>query len=141
MCLGTALVWSIGITMMDYAITYSAVAGLGASYAIVTVRIAAMALILLVLAPLIDRDRGFLKISRRGVILLCVGGLIANGLGWLLMNYSFQTSPESYVIPISSTSPLFATFAGFLLFQEKATVKTIVGAAAIVAGIVLLFLV
>jgi drug/metabolite transporter, DME family len=141
MCLGTALVWSIGITMMDFAVTTSTVSGFGTNYAIVTVRIAAMALILLVLAPFIDRDRGFLRVSRRGVILLCVGGLVANGLGWLLMNYSFQTSPESYVISISSTSPLFATVAGFLLFHEKATLKTVFGAVAIVAGIVLLFIV
>ncbi|MGD6853017.1 MAG: DMT family transporter [Candidatus Bathyarchaeia archaeon] len=141
MCLSTAVVWSIGITMMDVAITSSAVTGLGANYAIVTVRIVSMALILLVLAPFIDKDRGFLKISRRGVILLCIGGLIANGLGWLLMNYSFQYLPEATAVPISSTSPLFATFAGFLFFQEKATVKTIAGAAAIVAGILLLFIV
>jgi len=141
MCLGTAVVWSVGITMMDLAVTASTVNGLGANYAIVTVRIVAMALILLVLAPFVDRDRVFLKLNRRTVVLLCVGGLVANGLGWLLMNYAFLNLTEAQAVPISSTSPLFATLAGFLFFREKATVKTVAGAISVVIGIALIFVI
>jgi len=140
-CLAAALVWSVSLTMMDLAVTNSSVNGLEANYAVVTVRIATMALIFLVLAPFIDRDRGFLKMKRRAVLLLCVGGLIANGLGWVFMNISFQNLVEAQAVPISSTSPLFATIAGFLFLHEKAAIKTISGAVAIVAGIVLIFLV
>lgn len=141
MCLGTALVWSISITMMDLAVTSSTVSGLGANYAIVTVRIASMALILLALAPFVDKDHGFLKMNRRTILLLCIGGLVANGLGWILMNFSFQNIVEARAVPISSTSPLFATLAGFLFLHEVATAKTILGAVAIVVGIVLIFIV
>lgn len=140
MCLGTAFAWSISVTTMDVAITSATVDGLGANYAIVTVRIAAMALLLLAISPLIDRDRGFLKMSHRTIVLLCVGGLVANGLGWFLMNYSFLQIDPARAIPISSTSPLFAAIAGFLFLREKASLKTISGAVAVVAGIVLIFM-
>ena len=146
LCLGTAVAWSVGVTLMDVAIMDVAVSSTGintldANYAIVTLRLAVMALVLLPLAPLIDRGRGFLKVSKSNVLLLCLGGLVANGLGWLLMNYSFLNISEVQAVPISSTSPLFAALAGFVLFHEKATVKTILGAVAIVVGIILIFIV
>jgi drug/metabolite transporter (DMT)-like permease len=138
--LGAAIAWSVGVILMDVALS-SAPQTLDANYAIVTLRLVTMALVLVGLAPFIDRTRGFLKMKKRTVLLLCVGGLIANGVGWVLMNYSLQTIPESQSIPISSTSPLFAALAGFVLFHEKATVKTILGGVAIVVGIVLIFIV
>jgi drug/metabolite transporter (DMT)-like permease len=138
--LGAAIAWSVGVILMDVAL-FSAPQSLDANYAIVTLRLVTMALVLVSLAPFIDRTRGFLKMKKRTVLLLCVGGLIANGVGWVLMNYSLQTIPEAQSIPISSTSPLFAALAGFVLFHEKATVKTILGCIAIVAGIILIFIV
>ena len=78
----TAVAWSVSITMMDFAVTTPGVVnGLDANYAVVTVRIAGMALVMLAIAPLLDRERGFLKLGWRTVLLLCVGGLVANGLG------------------------------------------------------------
>ena len=136
----TAVVWSISLTLMDIVVS-NGITGLQANYAITTIRITSIALFLGAAAPFIDKSRGFLKISRRGIALLCIGGLIANGLGWLLMNYSFLTLPEAQAIPISSTSPLFASFAGYLLFREKATVWSVSGAIAIIVGIVLIFIV
>jgi drug/metabolite transporter (DMT)-like permease len=138
--LGAAIAWSIGVILMDVAL-FSAPQTLDANYAIVTLRLVTMALVLVGLAPFIDRSRGFLKMKKRTVLLLCIGGLIANGVGWVLMNYSLQTIPEAQSIPISSTSPLFAALAGFVLFSEKATVKTVLGGVAIVVGIILLFIV
>jgi drug/metabolite transporter (DMT)-like permease len=141
LCLGTAFAWSIGVTLMDVAVSTSTVTSLDANYAIVTLRLATMALVMLAFAPFIDRDRGFLKMNKEAVLLLCVGGLIANGLGWLFMNYSFLLISEAQAVPISSTSPLFAALVGFVLFHEKVTAKTIFGAVAIVVGIVLIFIV
>ena len=100
-----------------------------------------MALLMLALAPLLDREHGFLKVSRRTVVLLCVGGVVANGIGWLLMNYSFLNIAASQAIPISSTTPLFSTVAGFALFREKMTRNNILGAVLIVAGVALIFIV
>ena len=137
--LATALVWSFSITLMDAAVMAANVSTIGENYAIVTVRIASLGLLFLVASPLIDRDRNFLKLKRRDILLLCVGGLVANGLGWLLMNYSFTQIMASQAIPISSTSPLFAAMAGFLFFREKATAKTMLGGVAVVAGVALIF--
>jgi drug/metabolite transporter (DMT)-like permease len=94
----------------------------------------------MLLAPFLDREHGFLKMKRSTVIGLCVGGLVANGVGWLLMNYSFLNIPLTQATPISSTSPLFAAIAGFMLFHEKMTTRAVLGATAIVAGIALIFI-
>jgi DME family drug/metabolite transporter len=137
--LGAAIAWSVGVILMDVALS-SAAQTLDANYAIVTLRLVTMALVFVGLAPFIDRSRGFLKMKKRTILLLCVGGLVANGVGWMLMNYSLQTIPEAQSIPISSTSPLFAAIAGFMLFREKATVKTVLGGVFIVVGIILIFI-
>jgi drug/metabolite transporter (DMT)-like permease len=137
----TAVVWSVSVTLMDVAVKMPGVDSLEANYAVVTTRIAAMALLMVALAPLLDREHGFLKISRKTVVLLCVGGLVANGVGWLLMNYSFLNIAASQAVPISSTTPLFSTVAGFAFFREKMTRNNILGAVFIVAGIALIFIV
>jgi DME family drug/metabolite transporter len=139
--LTTAFVWSVSITLMNVAVTMPGVNSIDANYAIITTRIAAMALILLLLAPVIDRNRGFLKMKRKTILLLCLGGLVANAIGWLLMNYSFLNILEAQAVPISSTTPLFSALAGFVLFREKVTVNRVFGAVIIVAGVVLIFLV
>jgi DME family drug/metabolite transporter len=138
--LGTAVIWSISLTMMNIVVS-SGVVGLDTNYAIVTLRIASIAVLLTVFSPFIDKGHGFLKISKKVIVLLCAGGLIANGLGWLLMNYSFLFTSETAAVPISSTSPLFAALAGFLFFREKATLLPILGVISIVAGIILIFIV
>jgi len=135
----TAVIWSVSITLMDVAV--SSVNTLDGNYAIITLRIASIAFFFMLLAPFLDREHGFLKMKRSTIIGLCVGGLIANGIGWLLMNYSFLNIAVAQAVPISSTSPLFATVAGFTLFHEKMTTKTVLGAIAIVAGIGLIFIV
>jgi len=100
-----------------------------------------MAVVIVGLAPVVDRAHGFLKVKRRTMIELCVGGLVANAAGWLLMNYSLLNVVASQAVPISSTTPLFAAIAGFMLFREKLTRNNALGAVMIVAGIVLIFIV
>ena len=140
--LATALVWSVSITLIDYVVSMpGVVSGLGANFALVTLRIVGMAFLVLVFAPLLDRERGFLKLTWKSVALLCIGGLVANGLGWLLMNYSFLNIAESQAVPISSTTPLFSTLAGFAFFREKITRNNTLGALAVVVGVALIFVV
>ena len=138
--LGTAVIWSVSLTMMNIVVS-SGINDLNTNYAIVTLRIASIALLLTAFSPFIDRAHGFLKISKKAIVVLCAGGLIANGLGWLLMNYSFLFTSETQAIPISSTSPLFAALAGFLFFREKATLSTILGVISVVVGIILIFII
>jgi len=140
--LATAVVWSISLTLMDFAVTMpGVVSGLEGNYAIVTVRIVGMTVGMLALAPLLDRKHEFLKLKWQAVVLLCLGGLVANGLGWLLMNYSFLNISESQAVPISSTTPLFSALAGFAFFREKMTSNNILGAILVVAGVAMIFIV
>jgi DME family drug/metabolite transporter len=139
--LATAVVWSVSITLMDVAVTMPGVNSMDASYAIITTRIAAMAVFMIALSPVLDRDHGFLKMKRSTLIELCIGGLVANGVGWLLMNYSFLNILEAQAVPISSTTPLFSTIAGFALFHEKMTANNTLGAIVVVAGIFLIFMI
>jgi drug/metabolite transporter (DMT)-like permease len=57
------------------------------------------------------------------------------------MNYSFLNILSAQVVPISSTKPIFSAFAGFLLFKEKSTLSSILGAVVAVVGVVLIFMV
>jgi len=138
--LSTAVIWSVSLTLMNVVVSSSS-GDLGTNYAIVTLRIASLALLFTAFSPFIDKRHGFLRISKKATVVLCLGGLIANGLGWILMNYSFLLIPQTIAVPISSTSPLFAALTGFLLFREKATLWTILGAISVVTGIVLIFIV
>jgi len=139
--LAAAAAWSVSVTLMGVAVKMPGVNSFDANYAIVTVRIAALAVLFMMFAPLIDRNRGFLKLKRRTIIELTIGGLVANALGWLLMNYSFLNIPQAQAVPISSVTPLFSALAGFLLFREKATVNRVLGAIVVVMGVILIFII
>jgi drug/metabolite transporter (DMT)-like permease len=139
--LATAILWSVSVTLMDVAVSHFGTSGLNANFAIVVLRLIPLSIFLLAFSPLIDKNKKFLKMDRSTAILLCVGGLVANGIGWVLMNVSFMNIVGSRAIPISSTTPLFSALAGFLLFYEKATVENAVGAFAVVVGVSLIFLV
>jgi DME family drug/metabolite transporter len=136
----TAVAWSVSLTLMDVVVTLPSVNSLDANYAVVTARLAVIALFMLVFSPVLDRNRGFLRVKRRTLIELCVGGLVANAVGWLLMNYSFQTIIEAQAVPLSSATPLFSAIAGFALFHEKMTINNTLGAIIIVAGVSLIFI-
>lgn len=138
--LGAAISWSVSITLMNFAVTVANLSSFDVNYAVVTTRIAAIALLLLMFAPVLDRSHGFLEVKRSTLIELCVGGLIANAVGWLLMNYSFLNILEAQAVPISSTTPLFSAIAGFALFHEKVTASNALGAIVVVVGIFLIFM-
>ncbi|MEM2099168.1 MAG: DMT family transporter [Candidatus Bathyarchaeia archaeon] len=138
--LTTALAWSISITLMNFAVSMAHVNSLDANYAVVTTRIAVVAVFLLVFSPVLDKKRTFLKVNRGTIITLCAGGLVANGIGWLLMNYGLLNALEAQVVPISSTTPLFSALAGFLLFHEKLTASKTLGSILVVVGISLIFM-
>jgi uncharacterized membrane protein len=105
------------------------------------VRVIAIAVSFLAISPIMDRGLGFLKMKRKTVATLIAGGIVALGLGWFFLSYSFVGTSQSRAVPISSTTPLFSTLASIVLLHEKVTVKNAVGSAIIVTGIFLIFLV
>jgi DME family drug/metabolite transporter len=139
LALATALLWSVSIAMMGLAVTETQ--NLNAAFAINAVRVFTIAVSFAVAAPLLDKSLGFLKMRRRTVVALLVGGIVALGLGWFLLNYSFLDTPQSRAVPISSATPLFSTIAGVLLLHEKVNAKIALGSVMVVAGIFMIFLV
>jgi DME family drug/metabolite transporter len=137
--LATAVMWSVSITMIDMAVTLPETSSLDHALAINTIRVTAIAVSLLVSAPIIDRDFGFLKMQRKTLAALIFGGIVALGLGWFFLTYSFINTSESQAVPISSTTPLFSTLSGIVFLHEKVTARNAVGSIMIVVGIFLIF--
>ena len=137
--LATAVMWSVSITMIDMAVTLPETSSLDHALAINTIRVAAIAVSLLVSAPIIDRGFGFLKMQRKTLAALIFGGIVALGLGWFFLTYSFTNTSESRAVPISSTTPLFSTLSGIVFLHEKVTARNAVGSIMIVVGIFLIF--
>lgn len=136
--LATAIIWSTSITMINVAVMDAS--DINYALAINTLRVSAVALFMLSLSPLLDRNLSFLKIDKKTLITLVAGGIVALGLGWFFLTFSFTKTLESRAVPISSTTPLFSTISGKALFHEKVTAKDAAGALLIVAGIFMIFL-
>lgn len=90
--LSTAIAWSISISMINLAVREAS--SLEQAYAINTVRLLRVAFALLVVA-LADRNTDFIKVERKTAAMLLAGGLIAVGLGWFLLTFSFTKIPEA----------------------------------------------
>jgi DME family drug/metabolite transporter len=135
----TALLWSVSIAMMDLAVEKTP--NLSDAFAINTLRVLTIAVSLAVAAPFLDKSRSFLRMRRRTVATLVGGGIVALGLGWFLLAYSFIDTSAARAVPISSATPLFSTLAGTLLLHEKVNAKNVMGSIIIVAGIFIIFLV
>jgi drug/metabolite transporter (DMT)-like permease len=136
--LATAMLWSISISLMNFAVKEAP--DLDHALVISTVRVATIGGLMLAFSPVVDRRMSFLKVGRKAAVASIVGGIFALGLGWFLLAYSFTVTSQSVSVPISSTTPLFSTIAGVLLLHEKATIRYFLGSIMIVLGIFLLFL-
>jgi drug/metabolite transporter (DMT)-like permease len=139
--LATAMIWAVSITMINMAVKLPEKGGLDTALAINTIRVAAVAVFLLASAPITDREFGFLKMHRKTLAALVFGGIVALALGWFLLTYSFFYTSESQAVPISSTTPLFATVSGIIFLHERVTAKNVAGSIMVVVGVLLIFIV
>lgn len=136
--LATAILWSVSITMINMAVKDTRT--LDQALVVNTIRVAGIAVFFLVLAIVAKRKLSFLKVQRKTLVELIAGGIVALGLGWFFLTYSFVQILESRAVPISSTTPLFSTLAGMVLLHEKVTKKIAAGSIIIVIGIFLIFI-
>ncbi len=135
----TAIIWSVGIAMINVAMKETP--DIDHAYTLNILRIISAAALTTAGMSLIDRKPGFTNIRRNNLIAIITGGIVALGVGWFLLTYSLINIPEAQAVPISSTTPLFSTFLGAALLREKLTAKTAVGSIIIVLGVFLIFLV
>jgi transporter family protein len=66
------------------------------------------------------------------------GGVVAGAVGMLCFYTALKGAPLSKVMPIAFTSPLFGVMMGLALGGETLTIKTVVGMALTIGGIILL---
>lgn len=137
LALSTAITWSISISIINLAVRN--IQSLEHAYAVNTLRLLAAAVLLLVYSLISMKGLAFVKVGWRNAALLLSGGLIAIGLGWFLLTFSFLLIPESKAVPISSTTPLFSTLAGITFLHERVTAKIVLGSVMVVAGIFMVF--
>ena len=134
----TAAIWSVSIAMMGVAVKEAS--DIDHALVINVVRVISISVAMLAFSPIVDRKLGFLKVRKKTVVTLIAGGIVALGVGWFMLSYSFTLSPQARAVPISSTTPLFSTLAGIMLLRERVTARNVLGSILIVAGIFLVFL-
>jgi len=139
--LASAIVWSVSIIFMDHALESSQLATIDAALVVNLARMATTSLLFLALSPLIDRRFLFMKLKRKTWIILASAGIIALGLGWVLLAVSLSFTEASRAVPISSVSPLFTTLIGAFFLKEKVTLRIFAGSVLIVLGTSALFVV
>lgn len=93
-----------------------------------------------VLAPLVWRDRPRVLGECRGYLRPALIVAILGPLGYILVLYAMQLAPVSHVAPARELSTLIGTWLGARMLQEKAAPARLAGAACIVAGVVSLAL-
>lgn len=72
------------------------------------------------------------------VYMVVGGGVVAGAVGMLCFYTALKGAPLGRVMPIAFTSPLFGVLMGLMLGGEPLTIKTTVGMALTIGGIVLL---
>ncbi len=68
------------------------------------------------------------------------GGIMAGSVGMLCYYIAIKGAPLGRVMPIAFTSPLFGALMGILFSGEPITIKTVLGTALTVGGIIVLTL-
>lgn len=82
---------------------------------------------------------GIAAISRRSWLFLILSGL-ATGASWLFYYRALQIGEASKVVPVDKLSIVFTLVLAFVFLHEKFTPKSIVGAALITAGTLVMVL-
>ena len=84
-------------------------------------------------------QNGIGAISRRSWLFLILSGL-ATGASWLFYYRALQMSEASKVVPVDRLSIVFTLILAFVFLHEKFTPKSIVGAALITIGTLVMVL-
>lgn len=83
--------------------------------------------------------KGIAALSKQNIFFLIISG-IATGLSWVFYFKALQIGDVSKVAPIDKLSVALTVVLAFIFLGEALSVKTIIGAALIVAGTVVLII-
>lgn len=82
---------------------------------------------------------GIAAISRKSWLFLILSGL-ATGASWLCYYRALQTGDASKVVPIDKLSVVITLILAFVFLHEQFTAKSLIGAALITAGTLIMVL-
>ncbi len=88
---------------------------------------------------LTNAQHGLSDISRRSWLFLILSGL-ATGASWLCYYRALQLGDASKVVPVDKLSVVITLALAFLLLKEPSTAKSLIGAALITAGTLVMVL-
>lgn len=88
---------------------------------------------------LTNAQHGLTEISRRSWLFLILSGL-ATGASWLCYYRALQLGNASKVVPIDKLSVVITLVLAFVLLKEPFTAKSLIGAALITAGTLVMVL-
>lgn len=86
-----------------------------------------------------NAQRGLSEIGRRSWIFLILSGL-ATGASWLCYYKALQIGDASKVVPIDKLSVVITLVLAVIFLHEEFTVKSVIGAALITAGTIIIAL-
>ena len=132
-----AFFYSVSMILIDEALSYLGTSEMAGAFAVNALRTSSGGAFLLMFSPIIDREFSFLRMNKRNAGLLLIGSIIAYGIGWYLLTFAFILAPASSVVPLSSTTPLFAAVLAVTILHESLKKKGALGIVLIVLGILL----
>ena len=78
-------------------------------------------------------------LTKQNIIFLCLSG-VATGLSWICYFKALQLGKVSQVAPVDKLSVAIAIILAFVFLGEPLTIKTIIGAALIIGGSLVLII-
>lgn len=88
---------------------------------------------------LTNAQRGIQEISRKSWLFLILSGL-ATGASWLCYYKALQMGEASKVVPIDKMSVVLTMILAFVFLRESVTAKSLIGAALITVGTLVMVL-
>ncbi len=88
---------------------------------------------------LTNAQHGLAEIGRRSWLFLILSGL-ATGVSWLCYYRALQMADASRVVPVDKLSVVITLLLAFVFLREPFTARTLIGAALITAGTLMMVL-
>jgi DME family drug/metabolite transporter len=132
--IAAAMFWSVGLVTYKIALTGNDIDTSFATF----IRTASILPFLLVMIIGARESSQLRKLSRIDTVALAVAGILALGVGGVLLFLSLSLIDAARAIPLSSISPLLSLVLARQYSGERVTIKVIIGTILIVTGVVLI---
>jgi drug/metabolite transporter (DMT)-like permease len=134
--LAAAVFWSIGLVCYKFALLDHQSFDPAFSTFVTVFRTSVILPFLLVLVVAGRESKRVMRLSKASVATLAAAGIIALGVGGILLFTSYSLIDANIATPLSSISPLFSLALARRYSGEKATTRIVAGAILIVVGVV-----